>query len=260
MRSSLPPWSSGDDIEAAGHESVFDTVEELRAHRKRQAALSYRLFGALGWGTLGDGHISVRDPERTDAFWLLKYGVPFNQATVADLVLVGPGGELLEGEGDINLSAYFIHGPVHDARPEVVCAAHTHTAYGTPWAANVELFEMICQEATAFFEDHTIFDDEEVQVMSADGGKRIAAALGGAKATILRNHGPLTVGQSVEEAIGWFLTMERVAEVHVKAHRSQPISDEAAGIAAAEIGHPSSAVASYEYAIATLIPDPTVVD
>ena len=199
-------------------------------------------------------------PERTDAFWLLRYGVAFNQATVADLVLVGPDGSLLEGDDTINMLAYYIHAPVHEARPDVVCVAHTHTQYGTPWAANVESFQMICQEATAFFEDHVIFDGEEVHVTNTETGKRIAVALGGAKAAILRNHGPLTVGASVAEAIGWFLTMERVAEVHVKAPRAKPISDEAAGIAATEIGQAASAVGAFEYALKSKIPDRTVVD
>ena len=64
-------------------------------------------------------------PERIDCFWLLRYGVSFRQATVDDLVLVGPGGRVVEGEGPINMTAYYIHGPVHDARPEAVSVAHT---------------------------------------------------------------------------------------------------------------------------------------
>ena len=255
MTADLPPWAA--DVSA---EPAFSSAEELRAHRKRQVALSYRLFGAFGWGVLGDGHITARDPERTDAFWLLGYGVAFNRATVADLVLVGPGGDLLAGSGGINTTAYHIHAPVHEARPDVVCAAHTHTPYGTPWAANVESFRMICQEATAFFEDQAIFEGEEVQVMDVETGKRIAVALGDAKLAFLRNHGPLTVGRSVEEAIGWFLMAERVAEVHIKATRAQPISDEAARIAAGEIASIGSALAAYQYAIATKIGDPSVVD
>ena len=241
-----PLWAGGDSGEL---EPMFDSAHELRAHRKHHTVQAYRLFGALGWGTLGDGHISARDPERTDAFWLLKYGVAFNAATADDLVLVGPGGEVVEGDGAINLTAFHIHAPIHEARPDLVAAAHTHTPYGTPWAANVEHFRMICQEATAFFEDHGVFEGEEVQVMDIDTGKRIAAALGGSKAVVLRNHGPLTVGRSVEEAIGWFLMMERVAEVHIKATDPKPISDDAARVAATEIADPASALAAYEYAV-----------
>lgn len=244
----------------ADAEPEFDDPADERMHRKRRLALAYRVFGAFGWGALGDGHISARDPERTDAFWLVRYGVPFGQVTVDDLLLVGPGGVVVEGEGDINMTAYYIHGPIHDARPEVVAAAHTHTQYGTPFAAIAATFDMICQEATAFFRDHTLFDDEEVQILSTDGGKRIAAALGEAKGTILRNHGLLTVGASVDEAVGWFLMMERVSEVHIKAgDQAQPISDEAARIANVDIGAPASAWSVFQFAVRAKVPDPSVV-
>lgn len=241
-------------------EPEFDNPAEARVHRKRRLALAYRVFGAFGWGALGDGHISARDPERTEAFWLLRYGVPFNTATVDDLVLVGPGGVVVEGEGDINMTAYHIHGPIHDARPEAIAAAHTHTPYGTPWCATNTPFSMICQEATAFFEDHAVFDDEEVQVLSPDGGKRIAAALGDCKGILLRNHGLLSVGASVDEAVGWFLLMERVSEVHIKSGaRAQPISDEAARIAQVEIGDVSNAWSAFQFALRSRVTDPSVV-
>ena len=88
------------------------TPEQIRADRKRQVALGYRLLASQRWGDLGDGHISARDPERTDCFWLLRYGVSYHAARVADLVLVGPDGELVEGEGFTNTAAYYIHHPI----------------------------------------------------------------------------------------------------------------------------------------------------
>ena len=257
MNNQIPVWVSGDDASTGSvvAEPVFGTAEDLRSHRKRMLVTAYRLFGAFGWGTLGDGHITARDPERTNGMWLIRHGVPFSRTTASDLVLVGPDGRVLEGKGVINMTAYYIHAPVHEARPEVVAVAHTHTPYATPWAANVEYFRMICQEATAFFEDHAIFEGDEVQVTDFDTGKRIAAALGETKAVLLRNHGPLTVGGSVEEAIGWFLLLERVAEVHVKAHRAQPISSEAARIAAREIGHFTTALNAFTYAVMSKVGD-----
>ena len=237
-------------------EPEFDSAAELREHRLRQVALSYRIFAALGWGTLGDGHITARDPEEPNAMWLLRYDVPFRRAAVSDLVLVGPEGRLLAGEGPVNMTAFYIHAPIHEARPEVVAVAHTHTAYGTPWAARGERLRMICQEATAFYRDHYVFEGEEVQVMDFDAGKRIAHSLQDGKAVILRRHGPVTVGRSVEEAIGWFLLMERAAEVHVKAEGAEPISDAAAATAASEIGHLSNALLAYRHAVMSLIPDP----
>jgi ribulose-5-phosphate 4-epimerase/fuculose-1-phosphate aldolase len=196
---------------------ITDPVE-LRAHRKRRLALAYRVFGAMGWGSLGDGHISARDPERPD--W-------FRYMTTDDLVLVRPDGTI-EGGGHITMAAYYIHAPVHEARPEIVSAAHCHTPYGTPFSTTVANLEPISQESCAFFGDHEIFDDEEVSISSTDGGKRIAEAIGGARGVILRNHGLLTVGGTIDAAVGYFLLMERCAEVQVKSRDARPIAAESA--------------------------------
>ncbi|MGH0033151.1 MAG: class II aldolase/adducin family protein, partial [Myxococcota bacterium] len=204
------------------------SAAEERAKRKQQVALGYRVLAAMRWGDLGDGHISARDPERTDCFWLLRYGVSYHEATVSDLVLVGPDGGLVEGEGAINVAAYYIHHPILEARPDAVSAVHVHTGWGTPFSAEVRPILPISQESCIFFEDHALFDDEEVQVQSTEGGKRIAVALGSQGAVILRNHGLLTVAARVDEAVGRFVHMERVAEVHMKARNAKPISDAAA--------------------------------
>ncbi len=228
------------------------TPEAERAHRLEVCATGYRIFGAKRWGELGDGHISARDPEMTDHFWMLDWGVPFSAATPERLVLVGPGGKVRDHNGDltgaVNTAGYNIHAPVHEARPDIVAAAHTHTAYGTPWSANVEPFKAISQESCAFVFDQALFDDEEVEVLSVDGGKRIAAALGTGKVCILRNHGLLTVGETVEAAIGWFLMAERVAEVHVKAPNAKAISDEAAAVAAETLGTPHAGWRLFQFA------------
>ena len=231
------------------------TIDAEREHRKRMCAIGYRIFAAQRWGQLGDGHVSARDPELDDHFWLLDWGVPFGEATVDRLVLVGPD----DGVGSVNTAGHNIHAPILAARPEAVAAAHTHTQFGTPWSANVEPFSALSQEACAFVFDQAIFDDEEVEVLTVDGGKRIAAALGDTKLCILRNHGLLTVGQTVEAAVGWFVMAERVAEVHVKAPTGRPISDEAARVAAATLACESTGWRVFHWLRRTLVPDPTVV-
>ena len=232
------------------------SVDDEREHRKRMCAIGYRIFAAQRWGQLGDGHVSARDPELDDHFWLLDWGVPFGEATVDRLVLVGPG----DGVGSVNTAGYNIHAPILAARPDAVAAAHTHTQFGTPWSANVAPFRALSQESCAFVFDQAMFDDEEVEVLTVDGGKRIAAALGDAKLCILRNHGLLTVGQTVEAAVGWFVMAERVAEVHVKAPAGRPISDEAARVAAATLADESTGWRVFHWLQRTLVPDPTVVD
>ena len=242
------------------NDPASQSADAQRARIKREVALGYRIFAAMRWGDLGDGHISGRDPERPDCFWLLRFGVSFHQATVSDLVLVGPDGVLADGEGEINPAAYYIHQPVLLARPEALSAAHVHTGWGTPFAAEARLFEPITQESCVFFEDHAIFDDEEVQVQDVDGGKRIAEALGPNRAVILRNHGLLTVGATVAEAVASFVMMERVAEAHMKARRAVSISAAAARYAKADLTQPGAAQMQFEWLVRRHVPDRTVVD
>lgn len=200
-------------------------MNTLRLARKRELAQAYRLFAALRWGDTGDGHISARDPEQSDSFWLLPAHIPFRFATMNNLVLVNAAGD---AKSSINISAYYIHHPVHKARPDIICAAHTHTPWGTPFAAEVRPILPIVQEACVFYNDCAMFDDEEVQIQDLAGGQRIASALGDNGAIILRNHGLLTAADSVAEATGRFVMLERVAEAHMKARNAKPVSQESA--------------------------------
>lgn len=236
-----------------------ELTHELRATRKRELALAYRLFACQRWGDLGDGHITARDPERTDCFWLLPTGISYHEACVSDLVLVKPDGNVV-GDGEINPSAYFIHHPIHTARPDVVSVAHVHTNWGTPFAAEARPIEAITQESCVFFENHALFDDEEVQVRSTDGGRRIADSLGTNAATILRNHGLLTVGGSVADAVGLFVLMERVAEAHMKARSAKSISAEAARYAKEDLLKIQVGAVGFQTLIQRHIRDPSVVD
>lgn len=235
------------------------SADEIRQERKQQLALGYRILAAQRWGDLGDGHISARDPEREDCFWMLRYGPSYHTAGVSDMVLVGPDGELVEGEGVINKAAYFIHHPILTARPEAVCATHVHSGWGTPFSAEVRPIEPITQESCIFFEDHAIFDDEEVQIQSVDAGKRIAVALGRNRAIILRNHGLLTVGNRVDEAVGSFVHMERVAEAHMKARDAKPISDGAARFAKNDLTRYGAGRVAFWSLVSRHIADPSVV-
>lgn len=251
-------------LRRASAEPSWTDPDDERRHRKRQCAIAYRVFGALRWGQAGDGHISARDPVRTDHFWLLRYGVPFDQATVDDLVLVAPDGSVAEGpdvEGgaEINTTAYYIHMPIHEARPEVVGVAHTHTAHGTPWSSAMTPFEAVSQEACSFVFNQSIFDGEELNVMDYATGRRIAVAMGSSRLCFLRNHGLLTAGGSVAEAVGFFVMAERVAEVHIKVPQAVPISDEGAKRVADWADKPEVGWESFQYLCRTLVPDPSVV-
>ncbi len=188
---------------------VFATAAEERRHRKERLAGAFRLFAKFGFSEGVAGHITVRDPERADWFWVNPFGMHFSQIRVSDLVLVNEQGEVIEGDHHVNGSAFAIHSRVHAARPDTVAAAHAHSVYGKAWSSLGRLLDPITQDACAFYHDHSVFDDYTGVVYDPAEGDRIARALGSGKAVILRNHGLLTVGTSVDEAAWWFITMER---------------------------------------------------
>src|SRR5207253_9412443 len=103
------------------------SVEEERLHRKQRLAASYRLFSRFGFDEGVAGHITARDPDRTDCFWVNPFGMHFGHVRVSDLLLVDHEGAVVEGDGDVNRAAYAIHSQVHAARPDVVSAAHAHS-------------------------------------------------------------------------------------------------------------------------------------
>ena len=208
---------------------------------------SYRIFGALGWGDLGDGHISARDPHREDCFWLLRNGIPFTLAKVEDLVLLDRSGDIVLGDGKVNSPAFNIHCPILTARADLNSVAHTHTPWGTPFSAEVRPILPITQEACIFYDDCAVFDNEEVQIRAFEGGTRIAQCLGHKNAIILRNHGLLTTGDSVVSAVVRFVTLELVAEAHLKVQNPIPISDASAKQANTGLFRESRVRAKFEY-------------
>jgi ribulose-5-phosphate 4-epimerase/fuculose-1-phosphate aldolase len=195
----------------------FDTVEEERLHRKQRLAAGFRIFGKFGFDEGVAGHITARDPEHLDHFWVNPLGLPFSHIRTSDLIRVNEQGEIVEGEGILNTAAFAIHSAVHAARPDVIAAAHSHSIYGKSWSALGRLLDPLTQDACAFYEDHALFDDYTGVVLDPDEGKRIAHALGERKAVILRNHGLLTAGHSVDEAVWWFVTMERTCQAQLLA-------------------------------------------
>jgi ribulose-5-phosphate 4-epimerase/fuculose-1-phosphate aldolase len=192
-------------------------VLEERRHRKQRLAAAFRLFGKFGFDEGAAGHITARDPELVDHFWVNPLGVNFKQLCVKDLMLVNSRGEVVEGGARLNKAAFVIHSAIHAARPDVIAAAHAHSVNGKAWSSLRRALDPLTQDACAFYGDHVVFADYTGVVYDIEEGKRIAHALGDCKAAILSNHGLLTVGQSVEEAAWWFITMERSCQAQLLA-------------------------------------------
>ncbi|MDD2547531.1 MAG: class II aldolase/adducin family protein [Burkholderiaceae bacterium] len=220
------------------------SIEAERRYRKENLAVAYRLFAQLGFDYGLAGHITARDPELLDHFWVNPLGVHFSQIKVSDLMLVNHQGEIVVGQGPLNRAAFAIHAALHEARPDIVAAAHTHSTYGKAWASLGRTLDPLTQDACMFYEDHALFDDFNGVVLDTDEGFRIGKVLGSHKAVILRNHGILTVGPSVESAVWWYSALENACQAQLLAEAAgqpRPIPHAVAQLTHAQIGGPGGA-------------------
>jgi ribulose-5-phosphate 4-epimerase/fuculose-1-phosphate aldolase len=217
----------------------FSSPDEERTHIKQRMAAAFRLFDRFGFNEGVAGHLTARDPERPDCFWVNPFGMSFGLIRASDLILVNHEGTVVEGDWPVNIAAFAIHSQIHAARPDVQAAAHTHSTYGRAFSTLGIKLDPLTQDSCAFFEDHGLFDDYTGVVIDTEEGKRIAHALAEHKAAILRNHGLLTVGTSVDSAAWWYITMERTCQVQLQAMAAgTPISidEECARLTAKQVG------------------------
>jgi len=196
---------------------TFDNVEEERQYRKTKLAGAYRVFAQYGFNYGVAGHITVRDPEYPDRFWVNSMTMSFGKIKASNLMLVNHEGEILEGEGILNRAGFAIHSEIHKARPDAVAVAHSHSLYGKTWSTMGRLLEPITQNACVFYNDHVLYNQYNGLVNELSEGEQIAMLLGNKKAAILQNHGLLTVGASVDSAVWWYITMERCCQVQLMA-------------------------------------------
>src|SRR3954466_15175673 len=227
----------------------FSGPDEERLHLKQRLAAAFRLFGRFGFDEGVAGHITARDPEHSDRFWVNPFGRNFKHVRVSDLICVNRDGVVVHGDALVNQAAFAIHSQVHEARPEIVAAAHSHSLHGKAWSSLGRLLDPITQDACAFFEDHALFDDYTGVVLELEEGKRIGDALGDNKAVILRNHGLLTVGRSVDAAVWSFITMERSCQAQLLAEAAgTPVLIEAdmARKTYAQVGSPIACYMSFQ--------------
>jgi ribulose-5-phosphate 4-epimerase/fuculose-1-phosphate aldolase len=218
---------------------TFSSVVEERLHIKQRMAAAFRLFDRFGFNEGVAGHLTARDPEDPTKFWVNPFGLSFGLIRVSDLILCDHDGNVVEGDWPVNRAAFAIHSQVHQARPDIQAAAHTHSTYGRAWSTLGRLLDPITQDSCAFYDDHSLFDDFTGVVLDVEEGKRIAHALGSNKACILRNHGLLTGGGSVDEAAWWFITMERTCQVQLVAEAAGTpvlIDEENAALTASQVG------------------------
>jgi ribulose-5-phosphate 4-epimerase/fuculose-1-phosphate aldolase len=220
----------------------FDSIDDERTHVKAKLAGALRIFGRFGFGEGVAGHITVRDPEHRDHFWVNPFGMSFRHIRASDLILVNHDGEVVYGSHAVNRAAFVIHAAVHRARPDVVAAAHAHSPYGKSFSSFGIPLAPLTQDACIFYDDHTVIAEQGgAVVFEVEAGQELASKFATGKAAIHRNHGLFTVGESVDEAAFWFISMERSCQAQLLAMAAgepHEISHESATYTREQTGYP----------------------
>lgn len=136
-----------------GRPPVFDDKEKEREYLKGRLAAAFRIFGKYGFDEGVAGHITVRDPVDPTTFWVNPFGLAFSLIKASDLIQVDHQGTVIGGGPNrmLNAAAFMIHSAIHAARPDVVCAAHSHSIHGRAFCSLGRPLDIISQDSCAFY-------------------------------------------------------------------------------------------------------------
>ena len=205
------------DTDTAAASGVRAQVTPEEWQTRVELAAAYRLVAHFGWDDLIFTHISARVPGQADQFLINPYGMLFDEITASSLVKVDHHGEpVMATEYDVNPAGFLIHSAIHEARPEVQCVLHTHTAYGVAVSAQEGGLLPISQQSI-FPLARLAYHGYEGVALRDDERPRLVADLGGANSMVLRNHGLLTCGRSVPEALLSMYTLESACRIQILA-------------------------------------------
>jgi ribulose-5-phosphate 4-epimerase/fuculose-1-phosphate aldolase len=189
----------------------FDTKQAERTYLLQRLAGTCRIFGRRGFSEGLLGHVTMRDPELSDHFWVNPVGIAMQQIKVSHLVQVNHRGQVVRGDGMVNPVGLLLHTAVHQARPNVGAVCHAHALHASTWSCLERLLDPITQDSCIFFENQALILEPRV-VRDASAAARFAAGFGDKRVAVHAGHGIFTTGQSIDEAAWWFVLMNRCCE------------------------------------------------
>jgi ribulose-5-phosphate 4-epimerase/fuculose-1-phosphate aldolase len=196
------------------------SAEEWQA--RCDLAACYRLVDSYGMTDLIYNHITAQIPGRKDELLINLYGLLYKEITASSLVRISVEGDILwkpDTDYGINKSGYVIHGAIHKARPDVACVLHTHTRAGIAVSA-MKCGLLAMSQTSIRFVGHLGYHDYEGPAIDLAERERLVRDLGPHDAMILRNHGLLTCGATIQQAFNTMYQLELSCRAQVDAMSS----------------------------------------
>ena len=228
----------------------FENIQQERRFNLEKLAAGMRLFSVFGYDEGVAGHITYRDPEYKDHFWVNPFGVHFSQISVSDLILCNHDGDVVLGDYPVNKAAFAIHSNLHNAHPNLNAAAHSHSMWGKSFSTLGKTLDPITQDACAFYNRQVLYGEFHGVVLDAGYGANIADMLADKQVVILQNHGLLTTADTVDAAVWYFIAMDRCCQAQMLAEATGstpiPIPDKTAEMTYKQVGTELAAYTSFQ--------------
>jgi ribulose-5-phosphate 4-epimerase/fuculose-1-phosphate aldolase len=200
-------------------ESVRDRVSPAEWETRVDLAACYRLIDRFGMSDLIYNHITARIPDSDGHLLINLYGLIYKEITASSLARIDVEGNIIDKpdtDYGINKSGYVIHGAIHKARPEVKCVIHTHTRAGMA-VSSMKCGLLPMTQTSMRFHGHIGYHDYEGPAVDLDERERLVRDLGPHDAMVLRNHGLLTCGATIQQAFNTMYQLEMSCRAQVDA-------------------------------------------
>ncbi len=189
--------------------TMSNTISEL----KETLAYGCKVLAFEGQTDVIWGHVSCRIPD-TDTFLMKAANLGLEEITPENIITVNLDGEKVEGTNKIH-SEVPIHSEILKMRPDVNCVVHTHPSHAVAFSAlNKELLP-VGHEGTFFCDGLPVYTATTDLIREKEKGKELAECLGDKNAALLRNHGIVTVGRTVGEAVMAAIILEKACMVQL---------------------------------------------
>jgi ribulose-5-phosphate 4-epimerase/fuculose-1-phosphate aldolase len=197
--------------------SIRQQVRSEEWEQRVHLAACYRLAALNGWDDLVFTHISARVPGPEHHFLINPYGMTFEEITASSLVKIDLGGRKVEpSPHEVNPAGFTIHSAIHAAREDAICVMHLHTHDGVAVSAQRDGVLPISQQSMVVLSSLAYHDYEGIALVD-DEKPRLVRDLADRDYLMLRNHGLLTVGDSVATAFLNMYMFQSVCAIQLRA-------------------------------------------
>lgn len=200
----------------------FSPPDKERKLRKSYLVAACRNFALEGFNLGINGHVTVRDPEYHDRFWVNPIDISMRMLKSSDLVCVDSEGSVFSNNRPVTPSAIWIHSEIYKRHDNLNAIIHLHSLYGRSFSALHLPIMPTSVESCIFYEDHALYSNYWALALNRDEGRRegieLSKTLGNNKLLIESNHGLITVGETVSAATFRFLAAESVCQEQLLLH------------------------------------------